>query len=113
MRAYDMRRGWLFYALETYRATPPEAARRQFIDRLMVLSRNAAGNDPQEKKYHNLTVLQYITGTRPAKLRICAALHIGRRTYDITLGHAVDRLTVLAFGANGIDWAATKQAGSG
>ncbi len=107
-----MRRGWLFYALETYRDTPQEVARRQFIDRLMVLSRNAARNDPQEKKYHNLAVLRYVTDTQPAKLRICAALHIGRQAYEIALGHAVDRLAVLAFGANGIDWTETEQAGN-
>lgn len=106
MTVYEMGKYWLLHTLETYRDAPPEAAERKFIDRLIDKSRRAAGNRPEEKKYHNLIVLRYITGTQPSKQKICALLHIARQSavYETVTGHAVDRLLVLAFGANGIDW---------
>lgn len=103
MTPYEMGKYWLTHRLETYRDTPPDAPERKFIDRLIDTSRRAAVGE-QEKQYHNLLVLRYITDTRPPKLRICAALHVGRQSYEIITEHAIDRLLVLAFGLNGIDW---------
>lgn len=105
MTIYEMGKYWLLHTLETYRDTPPEAAGRKFIDRLMNMSRGAAG-DETEKQYHNLIVLRYITDTRPTVQRICEALHIGRQrdNYEVVTAHAIDRLLVLAFGINGISW---------
>lgn len=105
MTHYEMGKYWLLHTLETYRDTPQDAAERKFIDRLINKSRHAATNE-QEKQYHNLIVLQYITDTRPAVQRICAALHIGRSktNYETVTGHAIDRLLVLAFGIDGINW---------
>ena len=104
MTPYEMGKYWLLHTLETYRDTPPEEPGRRFMDRLIAGSRNAAGDDPEEKQYHNLIVLRYITNTKPSKQRICAALHVGRQSYEIVTGHAIDRLLVLAFGVDGINW---------
>lgn len=105
MTQYEMGKYWLLHTLETYRDTPPEATERKFIDRLIVRSRNAAGS-VEEKKYHNLIVLRYITNTRPSMQRICAALQTSRNkaSFEAITGHAIDRLLVLAFGIAGINW---------
>lgn len=104
MTTYEMGKYWLLHTLESYRDTPPGEPGRRFIDRLIEGSRNAAGDSPEEKRLHNLIVLRYITGTRPTTQRICAALHVGRQSYEIVTGHAIDRLLVLAFGIDGINW---------
>lgn len=104
MTVYEMGKYWLTDALENYRDTPPEAWKRAYIDRLIDGSRRAVGGNEAEKKYHNLIVLRYITDTRSPKLKICKALHIGRQTYETETTHAIDRLLVLAFGIDGIDW---------
>lgn len=102
-------------ALETYRDTPPDDAGRRFVDWLMKRSLQAAQNDPEGKKYHNLIVLRYISSTKRAKKPICDALHISRasvttykgreiQSYEAATNNAIDRLLVLAFGAGGIDW---------
>lgn len=109
MTHYEMGKYWLLHTLETYRDTPPDAPERKFIDRLINLSRRAAV-DEQEKQYHNLVVLRYITDTRPSKLRICKALHVGRQGYEAVTDHAIDRLLVLAFGIDGINWNGEAQA---
>lgn len=105
MTGFKMRKRWIVEVLETYRDTPPDAPKRKYIDRLIDISRRAAGGE-QEKQYHNLVVLRYITDTHPAVHRICAALHIGRdkANYETVTGNAIDRLLVLAFGVDGIDW---------
>lgn len=104
MTLYQNRREMLLSLLETYRDTAPEAWRRRYMDGLIETSRRAAGNDPDEKRYHNLIVLRYIAGKSPAMLRICEALHISRANYDSITGQAIDRLLVLAFGTDGIPW---------
>lgn len=111
MTGYEMRKYLLLDMLETYRDTPPGEPGRRFIDRLIEGSRNAAGDSPEEKRLHNLIVLRYITGTRPTTQRICAALHMGRQraNYEAVTANAVDRLLVLAFGADGIDWNESEQ----
>lgn len=111
MTRYEMGKYWLLHTLETYRDTPSGDAGRKFIDWLMERSRQAADN-AEEKKLHNLVVLRYITDTRPPKRRICNALHVGRQNYERTTEHAVDRLLVLAFGLNGINWNGEAQKGT-
>lgn len=103
MTLYQNRREMLLSLLETYRDTAPEAWRR-YMDGLIETSRRAAGNDPDEKRYHNLIVLRYIAGKSPAMLRICKALHISRANYDSITGQAIDQLLALAFGTDGIPW---------
>lgn len=110
MTRYEMGKYWLLHTLEGYRDTPQDAPERKFIDRLIGASRRAAGNSPEEKRLHNLAVLRYITDTRPSKQHICKALHVGRQTYEIGTAHAIDRLLVLAFGFNGINWNGEAQA---
>lgn len=111
MTTYEMGKYWLLHTLESYRDTPPGELGRRFIDRLIEGSRNAAGDSPEEKRLHNLIVLRYITGTRPTTQRICAALHMGRQreNYEAVTANAVNRLLVLAFGADGIDWNESEQ----
>lgn len=111
MTAYEMGKYWLTDTLENYRDTPPEAWKRDYVDRLIAGSRRAAGGNETEKKYHNLIVLRYITNTLPPKLKICKALHVGRQNYETETAHAIDRLLVLAFGIDGIDWNGEAQAG--
>lgn len=102
-------------ALEAYRDAPPDDAGRRFVDWLMKRSLQAAQNDPDGKKYHNLIVLRYISSTKRAKKPICDALHISRasvttykgreiQSYEAATNNAIDRLLVLAFGAGGVDW---------
>lgn len=120
MTSYEMGKYWLLDALETYRDTPPGTGKRRFIDWLMGRSRDAAkreaaNGDETGKKYHNLIALRYIADSRPSKLKICKTLHIGRaaktrhkgrtvQCYEAVTENAVDRLLVLAFGVDGIDW---------
>lgn len=120
MTSYEMGKNWLLDALETYRDTPPGAGKRRFVDWLMERSRDAAkreaaNGDDTGKKYHNLIALRYIADSHPSKLKICKALHIGRASktrhkgrsvqcYEAVTDNAIDRLLVLAFGVNGIEW---------
>lgn len=104
MTVYEIRKQWLLNALEEYRDTPPDAPKRAFIDRLIEASRCFIGNNKTDKQYHNLIVLRYITDTRPSVLKICKALHIGRSNYGAVTANAIDRLLVLAFGTDGINW---------
>ena len=115
MTTYETYRHIVMDALETYRDTPPNTAKRRFVDWLMKKSLKATRNDPEEKKYHNLIVLRYISSTRRAKKPICDALHISRsgktrhkgrmvQCYEAVTDNAIDRLLLLAFGVDGIDW---------
>ena len=103
MTRYEMGKYWLLHMLETYRDMPPSKPEREFIDRLIDRSRQAADNT-EEKRLHNLIALQYITVSRQSKSRVCDLLHMGRQSYEIITEHAVDRLLILAFGLNGINW---------
>lgn len=108
MNGFEMRKYWLLDVLVKYRETPPDTFQRKFIDRLIDISRRAAGENQTAKQYHNLIVLRYITETRPPVQRICKALHLSRekKYYDTVTEHAIDRLLVLAFGVDGINWEA-------
>lgn len=114
MTEYEIHRAILVDTLETYRDTPLDDAKRRFVDWLMKRSLRTA-KDPIEKKYHNLIVLRYISSTKRTKKPICDALHIGRacmtthkgrkvQCYEAVTDNAIDRLLVLAFGVDGIDW---------
>lgn len=120
MIAYEMRKYCLLDALETYRDTPPDTGKRRFIDWLMKRSRNvaaieAAKGDETGKKYHNLIALRYIADSRPSKFKICKALHISRHSntshkgktvqcWEAVTDNAIDRLLLLAFGWDGLEW---------
>lgn len=115
MTVYEKNREIVREALEAYRDAPPDDGKRRFVDWLMKRSLQAAQNDPHGKKYHNLIVLRYISSTKRAKKPICDALHIGRASktthkgrevqcYEAVTDNAIDRLLVLAFGVEGIDW---------
>lgn len=115
MTAYEENRQAVRAALEAYRDAPPDDGKRRFVDWLMKRSLHAAQNDPEGKKYHNLIVLRYISSTKRAKKPICDALHIGRANktkhkgvemqyYEAATDNAIDRLLVLAFGIDGIEW---------
>lgn len=124
MTEYEKNREILMEMLETYRDTPPDDGKRRFVDWLMKRSLHAAQNDPEGKKYHNLIVLRYISSTKRAKKPICDALHIGRacmtthkgskvQCYEAVTDNAIDRLLVLAFGADGIDWGSPSRSPQG
>ena len=106
MTDYEINKHRLVEALETYRDAPPNTFKRKYIDRLIEASRSGAGNSEDDKRYHNLIVLRYITDTQPSMQRICKALHIGRdrKNYEAVTANAIDRLLVLAFGIGGINW---------
>lgn len=91
--------------LENYHTIPAVDWKRLFIDRILETSRNIAHNE-QEKRYHNLIILRYIAAERLSTQKICKMLHINRDrpNYDAITAHAIDRLLVLAFGTDGINW---------
>ena len=105
MTVYEMGKYWLLHTLETYRDTPPDTMQKKFIDNLINVSRHAVENE-QERRYHNLIVLRYIIDTQPSFQRICAALRTSRNksNFERVTDEAIDRLLVLAFGLNGINW---------
>ncbi len=104
MTPYEMRRCWLAYMLATYRDKPQ--LERGLVDKIVRISQKAAKTDPEEKQLHNLIVLRYITDTQLSVQKICAALHIGRNkpNYEAITNHAIERLMVLTFGLDGINW---------
>lgn len=106
MTLYEMLKYWLIDTLETYRDTPKDKPKRKFIDRLTEISRQATVLSEEDKRYHNLIVLQYITDKAIPKSKICEALHIGRNTenYNKITENAINRLLVLVFGVDGINW---------
>ena len=106
MNEYERRREWLVGLLEAYRETPAEAAEHKFIDKLLRISRAAAGSSDSEKRYHNLIVLRYITAKRYSVQKICQVVHVGRQreNYEKITGDAIDRLMILVFGIDGIRW---------
>lgn len=106
MTLYEMLKYWLLDTIEKYRDTPKNAPKRIFIDKIIEISRYTAEYSTEDKQYHNLVVLRYLTDTRPSVHQICKALHIGRQkeNYERITGYAIDRLLVLVFGVNGINW---------
>lgn len=101
----SIRTGKYGKALENYHTIPTADWKRLFIDRVLETSRNTAHNE-QEKRYHNLIILRYIAAEGLSTQKICKALHINRDrpNYDTITTHAIDRLLVLAFGVDGINW---------
>lgn len=97
---------WLVSMLEAYRAAPNGAPERRFVDWLIQTSRQAAERRPDEKLFHNLTVLRYIVDPRPRQERIIDVLGLEtRHRYREAEREAQERLAVLAFGIDGIQWA--------
>lgn len=54
----------------------------------------------------NTVDARYIAAERLSTQKICKTLHINRDrpNYDTITAHAIDRLLVLAFGVDGINW---------
>lgn len=91
--------------LEAYRATPDGAPERCLVDWLIQSSRRAAGDSREGKLLHNLMVLRYIVDPRPRQDRIIDALGLEtRHKYREAEREALERLAVLAFGIDGIQW---------
>lgn len=97
---------FLYTLLSTYRYLPEDAPQRQLVDRLMEVSKQRAGSDPDSRLLHNLVSLHYLTGKRPAVYRTCELLHISRdkKSFHATLDRAINRLLVLLFGMDGVNW---------
>lgn len=106
MTVYEALRALLYTLLNTYRYLPEDMPQRQLVDRLMEVSKQHAGNDPDSRSLHNLVSLHYLTGKRPAVYRTCELLHISRnkKSFQATLDRAIDRLLILLFGMDGVDW---------
>lgn len=106
MTLYEMLKYWLLDTLEKYRDTPKNAPKRIFIDKIIEISRRTAEYSTEDKQYHNLVVLRYLIDTPISVNQICKTLHIGREkgSYERITGYAIDRLMVLTFGADGINW---------
>ena len=106
MTDYERNKELLMDALESYRNLPADSYRHAFIDRLLKVSRCSVGSNQTEKQYHNLIVLQYIAKDRLSMQRICNVLHIGRQreNYKAVTAKAIDRLMMLAFGVDGVNW---------
>lgn len=100
MTAYEQRRDYLLSALESYRIN---GSSHDLVDRTIQLSLRAAVST-EARKLHNLIVLRYIIEKPLAKSKICRTLHIGRDNYDCLIRQGVDRLMILVFGMDGIDW---------
>ena len=91
--------------LEAYRATPDGAPERRLVDWLIQYSRRAAGDSREGRLLHNLMVLRYIVDPRPRQERIIDALGLEtRHKYREAEREALERLAVLAFGIDGIQW---------
>ena len=106
MTLYEMLKYWLLNMLEAYRDTPKNAPKRIFVDKIVEISRRSAENDSKDKQYHNLVVLQYLVDTPISVMQISKALHIGREkeNYERITENAIDRLLILTFGTDGINW---------
>ena len=106
MTLYEMLKYWLLNMLEAYRDTPKTAPKRIFIDKIIEISRQSAGNSQKDKQYHNLVVLRYLIDTPISVNQICKTLHIGqvKGNYERITRNAIDRLLILTFGADGINW---------
>lgn len=96
---------WLTSTLDTYRAAPDGAPARRLVDWLIQSSRQAAERSREGKRLHNLTVLRYIVNPRPKQENIMDALGLETRgRYRAAERAALERLAVLAFGIDGVQW---------
>ena len=106
MTPYQRRKTLLTEALEGYRA----GKHHVFIDYAIEISRSAIVNE-DDKKLHNLLVLRFMTEQPQSVMKICKVLHIGRDHYEAVTARAVDRLLVLLFGVDGIDFSESNRRG--
>jgi hypothetical protein len=82
---YEYRRMILTVCLGTYRSAGPHV--REFVDRAVAVSLRCAKTE-EEKRLH----------------RICKTLHMSRGNLPGAVKASIDRLMVLLFGVDGIEW---------
>lgn len=101
MTEYEYRKMVLVGCLGSYRNAGPEI--RNFVDLAMTVSLRCAKTE-EDKRLHNLLVLRFITEQSFSANRICKALHMSRGNFRQATGASIDRLMVLLFGADGVNW---------
>ncbi len=101
MTMYEYRRMMLTVCLGTYRSAGPHV--RGFVDRIVAVSLRCAKTE-EEKRLHNLLVLRFIAEQKFSVYRICKTLHMSRGNFPGAVKASIDRLMVLVFGVDGIDW---------
>lgn len=102
MTQYEYRKMVLMACLGSYRSAAPQI--RSFVDLAMAISRRCAKTE-EDKRLHNLLVLRFIAGQSFSVNKICKALHMSRSNFRQTTGASIDRLMVVLFGVDGIEWA--------
>jgi hypothetical protein len=98
---YEYQRMMLTVYLGTYRSAGPHV--REFVDRAVAVSLRCAKTE-EEKRLHNLLVLRFIVEQSLSVNRICKTLHMSRGNLPGAVKASIDRLMVLIFGVDGIDW---------
>lgn len=101
MTMYEYRRMMLVICLGTYRSAGPHV--RGFVDQAMAISHRCAKSE-EDKRLHNLLVLRFVAEQSFSVNRICKALHMSRGNFKQATRASIDRLMVLLFGADGVDW---------
>lgn len=101
MTVYEYRKMVLAAYLGSYRRAPPHVKR--LVDRAMAVSLRSAATE-EEKRLHNLLVLRFIAEQDFSVSRICKALHMSRGNFRQATAAGIDRLLVLLFGVDGVDW---------
>lgn len=101
MTIYEYHRMLLIAYLGTYRNAEPHI--RRFVNHAISISLRNAKTE-EEKRLHNLLVLQFIAEQPLSVNKICKALHMGRSNFKELTQKSIDRLMVLLFGVDGIDW---------
>lgn len=102
MTMYEYRRMMLTICLGTYRNAGPHV--RGFVDRAMAVSLRCA-ETAEDKRLHNLLVLRFMAEQSFSVNRICKALHMSRSRFRQMTDASIDRLMVVLFGVDGIEWA--------
>ncbi len=101
MTVYEYRKMVLAVYLGSYRRAPPHVKR--LVDQAMAVSLRSAATE-EEKRLHNLLVLRFIAEQDFSVSRICKALHMSRGNFRQATAAGIDRLLVLLFGVDGVDW---------
>lgn len=101
MTMYEYRRMMLTICMGTYRNGGPHV--KGFVDQAMSISLRCVKSE-EDKRLHNLLVLRFIAEQSFSVNRICQALHMSRANFKQATKSSIDRLMVLLFGVDGIDW---------
>lgn len=101
MTMYEYRRMMLAICLGTYRSAGPHV--RGFVDQAMAVSLRCAKSE-EDKRLHNLLVLRFMAEQSFSVNKICKALHMSRGNFRQATGASIDRLMVVLFGVDGIEW---------